>query len=69
MERQVNMTVDGLTPDGELSALEMEAWGRLEEAERALAIARQDVINVTNRESNKRRMRPHRHLLGAADTQ
>jgi hypothetical protein len=64
---QINLTLDGVATGNELSELEIEAWHRLGEAERAVAVARQEVISVTNREGNKRRMRSRVRLLSAVD--
>jgi hypothetical protein len=53
--------VDGLTE------AEQDAWLRLRRAETELAAARHHVMEITNRESHKRPVRPRRHLAHSSE--
>jgi hypothetical protein len=48
---------------GEMSPAEVEAWKQLQRAAAQLEAARAEVMAVTNRESRKRRARPHLRLV------
>jgi hypothetical protein len=54
--------VDGLTQ------AEQDAWLRLHLAETELAAAKRHVMEITNRESHKRRRRPRRHAIHSSET-
>jgi hypothetical protein len=54
--------VDGLTQ------AEQDAWLRLHLAEAELVAARHHVMEITNRESSKRRRRPRRHVVHTNET-
>jgi hypothetical protein len=54
--------VDGLTQ------AEQDAWLRLHLAEAELVAARHHVMEITHRESSKRRRPPQRHIVHASQT-
>jgi hypothetical protein len=56
MSNKTEQTREHLAIVNDLTPAEIEAWLRLQEAERELAEARSQVIYVTNREAGKRGM-------------